>query len=64
VLCDARRLDLIAAWQRIVMAVKPCELRSRLQLLTWQELAQALPAELREFLNEKFGIVWSHISQP
>lgn len=64
VLCDARRLDLIAAWQRIVMAVKPCELRSRLQLLTWQELAQALPAELREFLSEKFGIVWSHISQP
>jgi hypothetical protein len=56
VLCDARRLDLIAAWQRIVEAVKPCELRSRLQLLTWQELAHVLPADLRGFLDEKFGI--------
>ena len=57
VLCDARRPDLIAAWQRIVTAVRLCELRSRLQLLTWQELAHVLPADLREFLNEKFGIV-------
>ncbi len=57
VFCDARRPDLIAAWQRIVTAVRLCELRSRLQLLTWQELAQVLPTDLREFLNEKFGIV-------
>jgi hypothetical protein len=56
VLCDARRPDLIAAWQHIAAAVKPCDLRSRLQLLTWQELAQVLPADLRGFLNEKFGI--------
>ena len=57
VLCDTRRPDLIAAWQRIVTAVRLCELRSRLQLLTWQELAHVLPTNLREFLNEKFGII-------
>ena len=56
VLCDARRPDLISVWQRIVMAVKPCGLRSRLQLLTWQELAQVLPTDLQGILNEKFGI--------
>ena len=56
VLCDARRPDLIEAWHRVMIAVRPFELRSRLQLLTWQELAQHLPAEVQEFLYEKFGI--------
>jgi hypothetical protein len=56
VLCDARRPDLIAAWQRILSAMRPRELRSRLQLLTWRELAHVLTADLRAFLDEKFGI--------
>jgi hypothetical protein len=56
VLCDARRPDLIAAGQRVLSAVRLYELRARLQLLTWQELARILPIDLREFLNEKFGI--------
>ena len=49
--------NLIDAWYR-VMAVKPYDLRSRLQLLTWQELTAALPASLRAFLEEKFGIIY------
>jgi hypothetical protein len=57
VLCDARRPDLIDAWQRVLSSVRLYELRPRLQLLTWQELAQVLPSDLREFLREKFGIV-------
>jgi hypothetical protein len=56
VLCDTRRPDLVAAWQRVLSTVRLYELRSRLQLLTWQELAQVLPTDLREFLNVKFGI--------
>jgi hypothetical protein len=56
VLCDARRPDLIAAWHRILSAVKIYDLRSRLQVLTWQELATALPFELQLFLAEKYGI--------
>jgi hypothetical protein len=56
VLCDARRADLIDAWHCVMMAVKPYDLRGRLQLLTWQELAAHLPSELQEFLYSKFGI--------
>jgi hypothetical protein len=56
VMCDARRTDLVEAWHRVMMAVRSYDLRWRLQLLTWQELAHCLPADLQEFLGEKFGI--------
>jgi hypothetical protein len=56
VLCDARRPDLIAAWHRVQTAVRPYDLRCRLQLLTWQELAAALSDELQIFLKVKYGI--------
>lgn len=56
VLCDARRTDLIEAWFTVLRAVRSCELRSRLALLTWQELAGVLPKSLQRFLSEKYGI--------
>ena len=56
VLCDARRPDLIAHWREVIMAVRSYELRSRLLLLTWQELAGTLPPKLQFFLAEKYGI--------
>jgi hypothetical protein len=56
VLCDARRPDLVESWYRIMRAVGPFELRCRLKLLTWQELAFVLPADLRQFLSAKYGI--------
>jgi hypothetical protein len=57
VLADARRPDLVEAWYLVMRAVLPVDLRHRLKLLTWQELAEALPAELQIFLAEKYGIV-------
>ncbi len=57
VLCDARRPDLIESWYRIMRAVRPLELRCRLKLLTWQELASALPEDLQQFLSAKYGIL-------
>jgi hypothetical protein len=57
VLCDRRRPDLIEAWHRVTRAVRICNLRCRLQLLTWQELAKILPNECQKFLQIKFGIV-------
>jgi hypothetical protein len=57
VLCDARRPELVEAWYAVMRAVRSFELRCRLQLLTWQELAGVVPGELREFLAEKYGIV-------
>ena len=56
VLCDARRADLAEDWFRVVRAVRSCELRSRMAILTWQELATTLPPKLQNFLAAKYGI--------
>jgi hypothetical protein len=56
VFCDSRRPDLVEDWYRIMRAVRPFELRCRLKLLTWQELASVLPADLQQFLSVKYGI--------
>jgi hypothetical protein len=37
--------------------VKSADLRTRLKVLTWQELAALLPGTLQEFLDRKYGIV-------
>jgi len=57
VFCDARRADLVEQWFRVMCAVENCDLRSRLALLTWQEIASALPLSLQKFLDEKYGIL-------
>ena len=56
VLFDARRPDLIDAWYAVMRCVRPVELRTRLRVLTWQELAAALPRSLQTFLADKYGI--------
>jgi hypothetical protein len=56
VLCDARRTELIEAWYRVLRAVRSCELRSRMAILTWQELSSVLPPTLQQFLDTKYGI--------
>ena len=57
VLADARRPDLQEQWFRVLRAVRSFELRSRLQILTWQELARVTSPRVREFLFSKYGIV-------
>jgi hypothetical protein len=57
VLHDARRPDLREQWFRVMAAVKSVDLRARLKVLTWQELAAYLPADLAQFLDSKYGIV-------
>ncbi len=56
VLLDARRPDLIDQWFEVLRAVRKAELRMRLSVLTWQELAVVLPDDLRQFLDRKYGI--------
>lgn len=56
VLCDERRPDLTESWYGILRAVRIAELRCRLKLLTWQELAGAAAPDLRHFLATKYGI--------
>jgi len=57
VLLDARRADLREQWYTVMKCVRSMDLRTRCKLLTWQELAQALPVRLRNFLGLKYGIV-------
>jgi hypothetical protein len=56
VLLDRRRPDLIEMWYAVMRAVKVHDLRLRCKVLTYQELSQALPNDLRSFLAEKYGI--------
>jgi hypothetical protein len=56
VLCDARRPDLIEKWYAVMRAVRCADLRCRLKILTWQELASVLPTGLQTFLEVKYGI--------
>ena len=55
-LTDARRGDLIDMWYAVLAAVHHTGFTWRLKLLTWQELAGALPGTLQEFLIAKYGI--------
>lgn len=56
-LCDGRRADLQEIWFRVLRAVVSFDLRSRMALLSWQEVAATLPPVLRAFLASKYGIV-------
>jgi Restriction Endonuclease associating with ARP len=57
VLHDERRPDLREEWFQVMAAVKSADLRVRLKVMTWQELAAFLPAALQKFLDLKYGIV-------
>jgi hypothetical protein len=56
VLHDERRPDLREQWFSVMRAIRDAELRTRCQVLTWQELAPALPEGLQLFLAVKYGI--------
>ena len=56
VFCDRRRPDLIDRWFAVIGAVTSSSLRTRLGLLTWQEISATLPARIGQFLDEKYGI--------
>ncbi len=57
VMHDERRPDLREQWFQVMAAVRSAEMRARLKVLTWQELAALLPAALQRFLDLKYGIV-------
>ena len=53
---DARRPDLREAWFAVMSCIRIVDLRLRCEVVTWQELAEALPGKLQRFLREKYGI--------
>ena len=56
VFCDGRRADLMECWFQVLRTVRSCDLRNRLALVTWQEIAATLPLQLQYFLDSKYGI--------
>jgi hypothetical protein len=56
VVCDQRRQDLVDACFEVMSAVASAELRCRMSVVTWQELAETVPQKVRVFLAEKYGI--------
>jgi hypothetical protein len=56
VLVDARRPDLADAYYQVVKCVQLAELRTKLRITTWQEVAPSAPSNLRVFLAAKYGI--------
>jgi hypothetical protein len=56
VFCDRRRRDLIEDCFEIMSTVASAELRCRLSVVTWQEIAAVMPKKMRIFLAEKYGI--------
>jgi Restriction Endonuclease associating with ARP len=63
VFCDQRRPDLIEDCFKIMTAVTSSELRCRMSVVTWQELAGTLPPKVQTFLAEKYGISFFGSSQ-
>jgi hypothetical protein len=57
VFCDQRRADLMEDCFQVFSAVRSAELRCRLRVVCWQELAIVMPAKVRKFLAEKYGIL-------
>ena len=55
-LCDGRRPDLLHHWWTVHAAIRHADLRARCHFLLWQEVAEACPAPLREYLREKYGL--------
>lgn len=53
---DQRRPDLREAWFEVLAAIRTADMRTRCQVVTWQELAAIAPPALREFLAVKYGI--------
>jgi hypothetical protein len=55
--CDGRRTDMFERWMRVVQAIRSYSFRSRLRIITWQEISATLPKTVQRFLEEKYGIL-------
>lgn len=56
--CDIRRPDLAKSFFQTVCCIKDeyLELRTKCEIIYWQDLAQVIGKDLQDFLKEKYGI--------
>lgn len=57
-ICDMRRPDLAKSFFKTVSCIKDdyLHLRTNCEIIYWQDIAQVVGKELKDFLNEKYGI--------
>ena len=55
-LCDIRRGDLVRDYYKIVNAIKEDDLKQRVGVIFWQDIASRCGESLKNFLAEKYGI--------
>ena len=55
-ICDDRRPDLFDEWRQVRGAIRAADVRARSHFLLWQEVADACPIPLQEFLRAKYGL--------
>jgi hypothetical protein len=56
VLIHECREDVLEQYYAVLRAVRDSNLRMRCTILTWKELSGTVPARLKDFLSEKYGI--------
>lgn len=56
--CDMRRPDLAKSFYQTIRCIKDdyLNLRTRCEIIYWQDIAHVVGADLKKFLNEKYGI--------
>jgi hypothetical protein len=57
-ICDMRRPDLVKSFQQTVTCIKDqyLDLRTNCKIVYWQDIAKVVGVDLKNFLNEKYGI--------
>ncbi len=55
-LCDARRPDLIREFHLTVRCIKDIDVRSKCNVVFWQEIVERVEPALRAFLCKKYGL--------
>lgn len=59
--CDERRRDLIESAYSVISSIRRADVRCRVKVATWQEVAAALPLNMQRFLIAKYGFVLRQI---
>lgn len=56
--CDIRRPDLAKSFYQTIRCIKDdyINLRTRCEIIYWQDIAQVVGQDLKKFLNEKYGL--------
>jgi hypothetical protein len=55
-ICDARRPDLVRRYMETVTCLRDVTARRKCRFVSWQEIKDACGRELKDFLEEKYGL--------